>query len=177
VYLVPLVPGTDAFERAVDCYWDIYAYSSRGRPDRATAAATFARHADFPGYRGLVAVEGGSAVGYAYGYGSRPGQYYHDRLRAALEADAAERWLADCFEFVELGVAPRARREGVGSRLHDAVFAGVDYETSVLTTGVENAPARRFYARKGWELVHEPFPPGEDPEPDAVALAVLGREL
>lgn len=165
MYLVPLVPGTDAFERAIDCYWGIYEYSPHGRADRATAAATFARHADFPGYRGLVAVEGSSAAGYAYGYSSRPGQYYHDRLRAALDEAAVERWLADCFEFVELGVAPYARRQGVGSRLHDALLAGVDHATSVLTTGVANAPARRFYDGKGWETVHEPFPAGADANP------------
>jgi ribosomal protein S18 acetylase RimI-like enzyme len=169
--LVPLVPGTDSFERAVDCYWGIYGRSPHGRPDRATAAEMFARHADYPGYRGVVAVDEGSVAGYAYGYSSLPGQYYHDRLRGALDEESAERWLADCFEFVELGVLPYARRRGVGSRLHDAVFAGVDHATSVLTTGTDNAPARRLYEAKGWEPIREPFDGGDVP------LAILGRDL
>lgn len=176
--LRPLVPGTPHFERAVDCYWDIFGESPHGRPDRATAATMFRRHADYPGYRGLVAVSeppttgGGSVLGYTYGYASAPDQYYHEQLAGALGPDRAERWLSDCFELVELGVAPGARRRGVGGYLHDSLLAGVPSETSVLTTGVDNGPARSLYTDRGWVAVAEPFSVQGGPP-----MVVMGRDL
>lgn len=176
--LLPLVPDTTAFERAVDCYWEVFGGSTHGRPDRETAATMFRRHADYPGYRGLVAATGtavtspGSVLGYTYGYASRPGQYYRGELAAALTPEQAERWLSDCFEFVELGVAAHARRRGVGGVLHDALLSDVRQATSVLTTGVDNGAARSLYAGRGWVPVHEPFSVQGGP-----SMVVLGLDL
>ncbi|WP_254536332.1 GNAT family N-acetyltransferase [Halomarina litorea] len=176
--LLPLVPDTPAFDRAVDCYWGVFGRSPHGRPDRATAETMFRRHAQFPGYRGLVAATGGSVaspgtvLGYAYGYESRPGQYYRGELAAALPDARADRWLADCFEFVELGVVAHARRQGVGGALHDALLADRPQSTSVLTTGVDNGGARALYADRGWVTLHEPFSVQDGPE-----MVVLGLDL
>ena len=176
--LLPLVPDTPLFERAVDCYWTIFGASPHGRSDRETAAAMFRRHADHPGYRGLVAATGGSVaepgsvLGYTYGYESRPGQYYREALAGALAAEQAERWLSDCFEFVELGVTPAVRRRGLGGYLHDSLLEGVPQETSVLTTGVDNEAARALYAGRGWEVIAEPFSVQGGPP-----MVVMGREL
>ena len=156
--LRPLVPDTSAFDEAVECYRRIWGQDRR---------VAFREHAEFPGYRGVVAVDDGSVVGYAYGYTTEPGQYYHEALRAVLPRSTYGRWLADCFELVELGVVPEARCRGVGGRLHDALLRGVPHSTSVLTTGVDNDPARALYETRGWEALYEPFDP-EGGEPMVV---------
>ena len=148
--LQPLVPDTPAFDEAAECYRRIW-----GRDGRAA----FREHAEYPGYRGVVAVEEGSAVGYAYGYTTEPGQYYHEALRAVLPRSTYGRWLADCFELVELGVVPAARGRGLGGRLHDVLLDGLPHATSVLTTGVDNHPARALYEGRGWQALFEPFDP------------------
>ncbi|MFD1514648.1 GNAT family N-acetyltransferase [Halomarina rubra] len=161
--LLSLVPNTPAFDGAVDCYRRIW--------DRDGTVA-FRKHAEFPGYRGFVAVEDGAVVGYVYGYTSEPGQYYHEALRAVLPPSTYARWLDDCFELVELGVAPEARGRGLGGRLHDCLLQGLPHATSVLTTGVDNEAARELYERRDWEAVFEPFDP-EGGEP----MVVYGRAL
>jgi GNAT superfamily N-acetyltransferase len=167
--LLSLVPGTPPFDGAVDCYRRVW-----GRD----GAVAFREHAEFPGYRGLAAVEDGRVVGYAYGYTSRPGQYYHEALRAVVPAGTYERWLTDCFELVELGVDPDERGRGLGGRLHDALLDGTGHATSVLTTGVDNDPARRLYEGRGWEALYEPFDPegGEPMTVYGLGLADGGRE-
>ncbi|MWG34059.1 GNAT family N-acetyltransferase [Halomarina oriensis] len=114
-------------------------------------------------------------MGYAYGYTSSPGQYYHEALRSVVPPAVYARWFDDCFEFVELGVVERARGRGVGGRLHDALLAGRTHATSVLTTGVDNATARAFYEDRGWEALYQPFDP-EGGEPMVVYGRGLGAE-
>lgn len=154
--IIPLSPQMAAFDGAVDCYCDVWRDGPGGYGDRSTAANVFERHASYPGYRGYVAVDD-RIVGYAYGYESRPGQYYHDALRDSLPDDVGERWLRDCFEFVELGVAEHVRRRGIGTRLHDTLLEGVPQRRSILTTGVENEPAQHLYGKRGWRIIHAPF--------------------
>ncbi|MFC6837660.1 GNAT family N-acetyltransferase [Halomarina ordinaria] len=185
VNFIPLVPESPAFERVIDCYRDVWASAGEGEA-RTSVAERFSAHATYPGYRGVVALatdpdelaaagvegEDEAVLGYCYGYASRPDQYYHGLLRESLPVEEGDRWLADCFEFVELGVHVGARERGLGSTLHDALLDGVENATSLLTTGVENDPARRFYERRGWDVVHEPFE-SDDGRP----YVVMGRSL
>lgn len=163
--LVALAPDTPAFDGAVECYRRIW-----GREGHVA----FRKHATFPGYRGVVAVEDDRVVGYAYGYTTRPGQYYHEALRAVLPSPVYVRWFDDCFEFVELGVVEEARGRGVGGRLHDALVEGLTHARSVLTTGIDNEVARRFYEDRGWEPLFQPFDP-EGGDPMVVYGLALGR--
>jgi hypothetical protein len=43
--------------------------------------------------------------------------------------------------------------------------------TAVLTTEVDNHPARAFYEQRGWSVVHEPFRVAD------TEMAVYGRRL
>jgi hypothetical protein len=72
------------------------------------------RHAQRAAFRFLAArTEDGQLVGFAYGYEGRPGEWWHDSVAAALAPEQQVMWLAPGhFEFVELQVAPRARRSG-----------------------------------------------------------------
>ncbi|PAF19029.1 hypothetical protein [Terribacillus saccharophilus] len=79
----------------------------------ADIAPQFVRHSRYSGYQGLVKLDEKSHMaGLVYGYTSRPGQYYHDLLRPALQENGKSDWLDDCFELVELAVAPSVRGSG-----------------------------------------------------------------
>lgn len=163
-----LPPESSLLGAAAECYRETHA-----SPDPpAVVRDRFERHATYPGWRGYVALsdfdhtvaadaDGGASasrvVGYVYGYSSGEDQRYHRQLRDCLPHHLAARWLADCFELVELGVHPDCRREGVATALHDAILADVQHETAVLTTGVDNAAAHAFYDELGWIHVWEPF--------------------
>lgn len=153
-----LTPADGLLVAAAECYREAHA-----DPDRLPAVrARFERHATYPGWRGYVALAGfddagaSRVVGYVYGYSSGEDQRYHRHLRGCLPHHLAARWLADSFEFVELGVHPDCRRQGVATALHDAVLADVEHDTAVLTTGVDNATALAFYDDLGWVHVWEP---------------------
>ena len=62
-------------------------------------------------------------LGVAYGYVGRPGQWWHDQVRAALDRRTAKRWLPGAFEVCELHVHPDAQSQGLGRSLVDAVVA------------------------------------------------------
>ncbi len=151
VGLTPLVPDTPEFETAIRLYCDIF------DNDYDLVSGRFERHTTYPDYRGFLALDGDEVVGYVYGYTSARGQFYHESLRAVMPEEVANAWLADCFEFVELGVAAHARRNGIGRLLHDALLDGLPHETSVLTTHVENDAARCMYEGLGWQVIHRPF--------------------
>jgi ribosomal protein S18 acetylase RimI-like enzyme len=116
----------------------------------------FPRHAARAGFRMITAREDDRLVGLAYGYVGGPGEWWHDRVSAAMTREQREEWLRPGhFELAELMVSPAERRRGLGGRLHDAVLAGLEAPTAVLSTQVSNQPALAFYARRGWELLLE----------------------
>lgn len=110
-------------------------------------------HLERKGFR-FVVEEGpdGRLAGIAYGYRGAPGQWWHDRVAAAMTDEQRERWLVPGhFELVGLAVRPDLRRQGVGARLHDALLDGEG--TAVLSTEVGNEPAQSLYRGRGWEVV------------------------
>jgi ribosomal protein S18 acetylase RimI-like enzyme len=133
------------------------------------------RHTRRRGFRFLAArEEGGRLAGFAYGYLGGPGEWWHDRVTAALGPDRSERWLPPGhFEFVELGVRPDLQRRGLGRRLHDDMLAAVDAPTAVLSTEQDNAPALALYRGCGWQVILDEIEFG----PDHPLFLVLGRDL
>lgn len=172
--LAPMPMTGSAFEAVIDAYLAAFAVPPARPQARAEAEAMFLKHAGYPGWRGLVALAGdGEVLGFAYGYASTPGQFYHSKLEAALGPELSEWWLGDCFEFVELGVIPRARRQGIAGRLHDALLQGLPHRTAVVTTWVSNTPARTLYASRGWQVLLEPWLPAPGGEP----YVIMGLDL
>ncbi|PAF36878.1 hypothetical protein CHH58_08475 [Terribacillus saccharophilus] len=96
-------------------------------------------------------------AGLVYGYTSRPGQYYHDLLRPALQENGKSDWLDDCFELVELVVAPTVRGSGIGIALLNQLLTAAPNKIAVLTTREKNIRAIQFYKRNGWELLKDSF--------------------
>ena len=112
------------------------------------------RHAARGGFRFLAALDDEQIVGFVYGYNGAPGQWWHDRVAKALGKEGATRWLPPGhFEFTELHVDARRRREGIGGALHDAIFELVEAPTAVLSTQTDNEPALALYRGRGWRVI------------------------
>ena len=121
------------------------------------ARETLPRHAERNGFRFLAArAPDRSLAGFVYGYCGAPGQWWHDRVAAALGKEARKRWLRPgYFELAELHVRPDMQGRGIGGRLHDAVLTGLTSPTAVLTTQRHNERALALYRSRGWQVVHD----------------------
>lgn len=130
-------------------------------------------HLDRDDLRAVAAHDDGRLVGIAYGYRGRPGQWWTDQVRAAMDANLADVWLTDAFEVCELHVRPPQQGLGVGRALLDTLLDGVGTRTAVLTTPDEATRARGFYRAAGWrDLLRGMVFPG-----DPRTFAVLGKQL
>ena len=154
---------------AIEALWlEVWPATHRARLDDILP-----RHAGRDAFRAVVAEEGRDLLGLAYGYLGAPGQWWHDRVAAAMTRGQRERWLRPGhFELAELMVSPRARRRGLGAALHDAVLDGLASPTALLSTQPDNEPALELYRRRGWELVID----GVDLAAP-VPYVVMGKEL
>ena len=110
----------------------------------------FTRHATRNGYRLIVASEGEAVAGFSWGYIGERGQYWTDLVCDALPATVTDEWVGGHFEFVELAVAPKYRRRGLGRRLHDALLDGVPQQALLSTTDDLADPAVQLYLSSGW---------------------------
>ena len=133
----------------------------------------FTRHAQNKDFRCVVARNGETIVGVAYGYASRPGQWWHDAITAELDDGTEKRWFRDAFEFVELAVLPDHQARGIGGRLHDELLAVVGQKTAVLSTLYAETAAFHLYRKRGWQTLHAPFcfPGGDNP------YRIMGRRV
>ena len=138
-------------------------------------AGSLAQQVTREGFRALVAREQdtGQIVGFAYGYATSPGQWWHEQVARHLPPEQIARWLSGAFELVEFAVAPRAQGQGLGSRLHDGVLADLPYRTAVLSTMQSETVALQLYRRRGWvTLLHNFIFPG-----GARAYLIMGKNL
>ena len=170
---------TLAWDRATlaarrDDVLDVYAEAME--VDRTAARSRrgiLAAHLDRDGLRAVAAEQDGRLVGFAYGYLGRPGQWWHDQVRAAMGRDLAEEWLDGAFEVCELHVRPALHGTGLGRALLQQLLEGTGAPTAVLTTPDTDTRARRFYRAGGWvDLVRDLRFPG-----DPRTFAVLGLRL
>jgi ribosomal protein S18 acetylase RimI-like enzyme len=133
------------------------------------------RHAGREGFVFLGAFEpGGRLVGFVYGYTGAPGQWWYDRVAAALDPARRVEWLErPHFELTELAVDPAYQDGGIGTRLHDAVLEDLPHERALLSALADNGRVIRFYEHRGWRLLLRElrFEPGRP------RFAILGKEL
>ncbi len=143
--------------------------------DVLTFAGRLPYHARWKGFRCVVArdqafdspasvpgagppVSGGpGVVGFAYGFTSQPDTWWRELVTAEMSPPAAREWLEDCFEFVELAVTPAFQGQHIGGRLHDALLAGVNHRTAVLSTLQADTNALHLYRNRGWVDLIENF--------------------
>ncbi|WP_164669815.1 GNAT family N-acetyltransferase [Virgibacillus doumboii] len=132
------------------------------------------KHACYEGFKGIKAIDDiGKLQGFTYGYTSLPHQFYRKKLGVQLTDQQNAKWLKDYFEFVELAVDSSARRMGIGGLLHDKLLDGLDQQTSILTTSVDNDPAIKLYMGKGWEIISGKAPVISEADPQVIMGKVL----
>lgn len=133
------------------------------------------RHAGREGFRFFAAFgRAARLVGFVYGYTGAPGQWWYDRVAAALDAKTRAAWLEPPhFELTELAVDPPYQNRGIGSRLHDVVLEGLPHDRALLSALAENARVVRFYEDRGWRVL-VPELRFEQARP---LFTILGKEL
>lgn len=132
------------------------------------------RHFHRRGYEGLVAVQDQRLVGFAYGYTGDPGQYWYDKVWAAMTPQQRSEWMEpEHFEFVELAVHPQGQRQGIGAQLHDRLLANRPESVALLTVRADNQPALSLYCKRGWQVVLDDF----HFDPAGVRFFVMGKRL
>lgn len=157
-----------------DVYIDAFTEPPYNEP--ASAGASFVERlqgeTDRPGWTLLVAEQNGRIAGFAYGYVTEPGQWWHDRVTAGLEPELVRRWFTESFVLVEFAVKRAARGKGLGSRLHDCLLDSQSQPTMVTMTHEHENDALAFYRQRGWQVVADGF---RFSHGDASRM-ILGRE-
>ncbi len=139
----------------------------RSRPD------LLRRHLGRPGFTAMVGLDGGRLVGFGYAYPGQSGQWWHDIVVVGLGRQAAERWMSDSFEIVELHVRPESQGAGLGRRLLTGLLTGAPGRTAVLSTHDRDSRARHLYRSMEFVDLLTGFRfPGREED-----YAVLGRPL
>ena len=162
-------------DQVVEVWSAAHGLSSASATRREFGTTRIPRHARREGFRFVGAFAPGERlVGFVYGYTGAPGQWWHDKVAAGLDAEARATWLAPPhFELTEIAVDPPYQGRGVGSRLHDAVLEGLPFERALLSALADNGPVLDFYARRGWQVLLDElrFEPGRP------VFSILGKEL
>src|SRR5581483_7304192 len=95
----------------------------------------------------LGATEQDGLVGFAYGYRGDYGQWWTDRVGAAMDAVTRREWLdPPHFEVVELHVRPESQRRGIGTRLLETLLASQPHDRALLTADPEKPQPLPFYS-------------------------------
>jgi ribosomal protein S18 acetylase RimI-like enzyme len=120
---------------------------------------TLLDHSRKPGFRcfGAEPASGGPLLGVVYGYQGAQGDWWRERVAAALPPASAALWLDDCFEYAGFADTPTAQRQGLGAQLHDALLSGLPQRTAVLSTIQAATPAFAFYRAHGWITLREDY--------------------
>ncbi|MGE5140248.1 MAG: N-acetyltransferase family protein [Rudaea sp.] len=147
---------------------------NEGEPETEAAMQSLLQHSRREGFRFRAArTAQGELVGFAYGYRGQDGQWWHDYVARFLDPQPREKWLSDCFQFVDIAVLPDRQRGGIGGQLLEATLDGLPYETAALTAFAGDNPALRLFLNHGWQILISDlvFPNTASP------IVLLGREL
>lgn len=140
----------------------------------AQRSVTAQGHTGYAGFACRAALrDDGRLVGFAYGYTSTAGQWWHDLVRRAVTDEIAGEWMRDAFELSEMHVLPHYQGFGIGRQLLTSLAASIPHEAILLSTPDSDTRAFRLYRSLGFvDLAREHRFPG-----DARPFAVLGARL
>lgn len=124
-------------------------------PERAEQFATeqIPLHSQRDDFKLVVSRTGEKITGFVYGFTGQRGQWWSDRVAAAVTPELAAEWIGGHFEVVDLAVAVEAQRQGVGRALMEALMTDLPHRKALLTTYADDRPAPRLYRRMGWKLL------------------------
>lgn len=156
---------------AMVIYADAMGYSQQVIDGRVSHAEGHSRR---PGFQAVAALDSDDVLrGFGYGYSSRPGQWWHDQVRRAVDDRIAGQWLTDCFELCELHVSPHWQGGGIGRDVLRTLLRGVRDRVVLLSTPEGDSRAWSLYRSLGFvDLARRHLFPG-----DRRPFAVLGTEL
>ncbi len=132
---------------------------NKGKIEVTAFARSLPDHIQREGFRFMGAFETNSArmLGFAYGYTSARGQWWHENVRSALPPPMAREWLGDSYQLTEIAVRPEAQGGGIGSELHDRLLGSVPYAKAVLSTLDAETIAYYMYQARGWVTLLENY--------------------
>jgi ribosomal protein S18 acetylase RimI-like enzyme len=127
------------------------------------------------GFRFVTARQAnGRVIAFALAVLAKPGDWWRDKVAAALPQALVGRWPGElCQEVVHLAVAPAAQRIGAGRLVLDVLIAGKPAPSAVLSVHPDAVAAQRLYQSRGWEILTKDF----RTEPSQLAYWVMGRQL
>nr|WP_304217247.1 GNAT family N-acetyltransferase [Fredinandcohnia onubensis] len=158
----------DVIQKVAELYKEVWNSEDHSIKERIL------KHSSYKGFRGFAILsKEDRVIGFAYGYTSLPGQFYHELLAKEFNSEEYHDWFQDCFEFVELAVHPSYRKQGLGKMLISKLVEGVDNSTTILTTQINNTSARSLYESLQWKVLKEPFYPSSLEHP----YVIMGKEL
>jgi len=162
---------SDRINEAMAIYVVAMNYPTYAGAQRSVAAQG---HTSYDGFACRAAVRpDGHLVGFAYGYTSSAGQWWHDLVRRALSDQIAEQWLGDSFELSEMHVLPQYQGGGIGRRLLTSLAGSIRHRAMLLSTPDYDTRAFRLYRSLGFvDLARGHLFPG-----DARPFAILGARL
>jgi ribosomal protein S18 acetylase RimI-like enzyme len=135
-------------DEAMNIYVRAMNYPQHAAGQRAVTAR---RHATHPGFACRAAVlDDDTLVGFGYGYTTRPGQWWHDLVRRALDDEQARQWLGNAFELSELHVLPDYQGGGTGRVLLGELAGGLPHDSMLLSTPDIDTRAFRLYRHVGF---------------------------
>ncbi|MFF0265163.1 GNAT family N-acetyltransferase [Kribbella sp. NPDC004536] len=134
------------------------AFGAPGYDDERADTSYFAtemlpKHSERDDFKLVAARRDGRVVGFAYGFTGQLGQWWPDRVSAAVGPELTAEWIGGHFEVVELAVHPDAQGQGIGFALMTELMRGVRNRRALLTTYADDRPAPRLYRRLGWQLL------------------------
>lgn len=143
---------------------DVYAAAFAGPPydEGAEARPRFTTrwraHQAAPGWRAWGAWSGDTLIGFGYGHTALRGLPWVDAVHAQVSPARRARWCAHALLVCELAVVPAEQGRGWGGALHDAVLAGAEEATGLLTTLDDaSTSGARLYERRGWRTISRPY--------------------
>lgn len=132
---------------AVEIYCTIW-----GR-EKDASTIFFRQYAQQPDFVGYIARANNQYLGFAMGTASQRGQWWHDIVAKNVRDNHPA--LADAWVLIELGVLAEYRHQQIGTLLHHHILREQPYPNVLLSTQVNNFPARYFYEKHGWTYLHE----------------------
>jgi ribosomal protein S18 acetylase RimI-like enzyme len=167
-----MVLDREGFTARIDQLLAVYATAMHAPPGELHGRRLIMTgHSMYPGFTALASVDGDEVAGFCYGFHGAPGQWWHDRVRAAL--GGRRDWLRDCLELAELHVRPEYQGRGIGSGLLRSLTLNRSEQTVVLSTSDSETVARRLYRGAGFTDLLTGFRfDGVEPP-----YAIMGAEL
>ena len=114
------------------------------------ALGTFPKHCGWPKFRLFMAAIDANPLGFAYGYRTLPGQWWHDQVRDSLISAGHTQWLENSIELAEIAVLPQFQGRGIGTRLIDAFLDSVA-QPVLLALEAEDSRTHTLYAAHGFQ--------------------------